>query len=109
MGNKNSYSHSFNNNHIGEVDVRTANSLERPQLLILGFQSTTKSENRTADVRQFDNANITNIYFISNKWYVILWKMESWFGPAYYAFENVSKVIAIRTVENNDEYWRVIG
>uniref|UniRef100_V5FZL3 Double jelly roll-like domain-containing protein n=1 Tax=Anoplophora glabripennis TaxID=217634 RepID=V5FZL3_ANOGL len=76
--------------------IKTTNSLERPRYIIIGFQSTDSSDNRSKDVTQFVHADISNIrtYLNSEVYPYERWNLD--FGKkldsaAYYAYENFQR------------------
>ncbi|CAG9820825.1 unnamed protein product [Phaedon cochleariae] len=76
--------------------VKTTNSLERPRYIIIGFQNSGNTDNRSKDTTQFIHAGVNNIrlYLNSEVYPYERWNLD--FGKkldavAYYAYDNFQR------------------
>ncbi|CAG9812885.1 unnamed protein product [Phaedon cochleariae] len=73
--------------------VKTTNSLERPRFIIIGFQNSVNTDDRSEDVTQFTHAGVNNIllYLNAEVYLYKRWNLdfdEKLDAIAYYAYEN---------------------
>ncbi|CAG9822253.1 unnamed protein product [Phaedon cochleariae] len=76
--------------------VKTTNSLERPRYIMIGFQNSGNTDNRSKDTTQFIHAGVNNIrlYLNSEVYPYERWNLD--FGKkldavAYYAYDNFQR------------------
>ncbi|CAH1183936.1 unnamed protein product [Phaedon cochleariae] len=76
--------------------VKTTNSLERPRYIIIGFQNTDNTDNRSEDITQFTHAGVSNIrlYLNSEVYPYERWNLDfdkKLDAVAYYAYDNFQR------------------
>ncbi|XP_023311094.1 uncharacterized protein LOC111691875 [Anoplophora glabripennis] len=76
--------------------IKTSTSLERPRYIIIGFQNTDSSDNRSMDATKFIHADISNIrlYLNSEVFPYERWNLDfskKIYSSAYYAYENFQR------------------